>query len=134
MDNIKDKTHKVAVNNLGNKQSMTNINTPQLDEITYGIDKGAPNGDYTALSIRRGTKLFIFVGGEAEIIIDLLALKDIEHAKALELAKIEVKIEAYTATEMVCNKVKYSRSVDIFIDERLSELSKQKNLLTKESK
>lgn len=44
----------------------------RLGEISYGIDKGSPNGDYTALSIRDGKKLFTFVGEEAEAITNLI--------------------------------------------------------------
>ncbi len=47
-------------------------NVNNTDDIVYGIDKGSPNGDYTALSIRHKNKIFTFVGDEAEVIIDLI--------------------------------------------------------------
>jgi hypothetical protein len=39
------------------------------EQITYGVDMGAPNGDKTALSIKRGDIVYSFVGDEAEVIL-----------------------------------------------------------------
>ena len=40
------------------------------DRLTFGIDKGGPNGDMTALTIKRDDKVFTFVGTEAEVILE----------------------------------------------------------------
>lgn len=38
------------------------------DKLVYGIDKGSPDGDMSALTIRKGNKLFTYVGEEYEAI------------------------------------------------------------------
>jgi hypothetical protein len=45
------------------------------DELTYGVDKGSPDGDMTAIYIKKGKTLFTFVGDEAEAIEALIAHK-----------------------------------------------------------
>ena len=42
------------------------------DTLTYGVDQGIPGGDFTALSIKKGSTLYTFVGGEAVAIIDVI--------------------------------------------------------------
>ena len=51
--------------------SMTNSSTHnnQDDELTFGIDMGAPDSDETALAIKIGKESFIFNGKEAEAIL-----------------------------------------------------------------
>ena len=41
-------------------------------ELIYGVDTGIPGGDNTALSIKKGSTLYTFVGGEAVAIIDVI--------------------------------------------------------------
>lgn len=60
------------------------------DEVTYGIDEGAPNGDKSALTIRKGKEVFTYVGEEAEALIALLrsqrqAVIDEGYIKKLDL-------------------------------------------------
>ena len=40
------------------------------DRLAFGIDKGGPNGDMTALTIKRDDRVFTFVGTEAEVILE----------------------------------------------------------------
>ena len=42
------------------------------DTLTYGVDRGIPGGDFTALSIKKGSTLFTFTGDEAVAIIDVI--------------------------------------------------------------
>lgn len=119
---------------------MTNTNNPRIDDelrekISYGIDKGSPSGDYTAFSIRDGNKLFTFVGGEAEAIINLLNLKDIEHAKALQLAKIEAKIEELKLAYLNIGVSDdfYQPEINKAIKKRIDQLTKQKKEIENET-
>ena len=43
----------------------TDTNQASEDELTYGVDRGIPGGDFTALSIKKGSTLFTFTGDEA---------------------------------------------------------------------
>ena len=52
--------------------SPTDTNQASEDKLTYGVDRGVPGGDSTALSIKKGSTLFTFVGDEAVAIIDLI--------------------------------------------------------------
>lgn len=47
-------------------------NQASEDTLTYGVDQGIPGGDFTALSIKKGSTLYTFVGGEAVAIIDVI--------------------------------------------------------------
>ena len=47
-------------------------NQASEDTLTYGVDRGIPGGDNTALSIKKGSTLYTFVGGEAVAIIDVI--------------------------------------------------------------
>ena len=47
-------------------------NQASEDTLTYGVDRGIPGGDFTALSIKKGSTLYTFVGGEAVAIIDVI--------------------------------------------------------------
>ena len=114
----------IDVPNNVNKNTET-VQVELREKITYGIDKGSPNGDYTAFSITCNSELFNFVGGEAEAIIELLSLKDTEHAKAIEMAKIEAALNEWNT--MLC----YRHNTHITIknedmNNRLLELTKQK--------
>lgn len=51
---------------------MTDTNQASEDELTYGVDRGIPGGDNTALSIKKGSTLFTFTGDEAVAIIDVI--------------------------------------------------------------
>ena len=51
---------------------MTDTNQASEDTLTYGVDQGIPGGDFTALSIKKGSTLYTFVGGEAVAIIDVI--------------------------------------------------------------
>ena len=44
-------------------------------KIAYGVDMAASNGDKTAISIRRGGKMFTYVDEEAEIILAIIEQK-----------------------------------------------------------
>jgi hypothetical protein len=50
----------------------TDTNQASEDELIYGVDTGIPGGDNTALSIKKGSTLYTFVGGEAVAIIDVI--------------------------------------------------------------
>ena len=52
--------------------SPTNTNQASEDKLTYGVDRGIPGGDFTALSIKKGSTLFTFTGDEAVAIIDVI--------------------------------------------------------------
>ena len=60
--------------NLFPPQVLTNTNT----EVTYGYDPASPDGDYSALSIKIGKKVYSFVGEEAEAIDQYVHQKTIE--------------------------------------------------------
>ena len=47
-------------------------NQASEDTLTYGVDRGIPGGDFTALSIKKGSTLFTFTGDEAVAIIDVI--------------------------------------------------------------
>ena len=47
-------------------------NQASEDELIYGVDQGIPGGDSTALSIKKGSTLYTFVGDEAVAIIDVI--------------------------------------------------------------
>jgi hypothetical protein len=66
-----------------------NTPAPQEEPITYGVDMGAPNGDMTALSIKRGKTLYNFVGDEAVTILALIASE-----KAASLEKLIAEHDA----------------------------------------
>ncbi len=51
---------------------MTDNTQASEDTLTYGVDQGTPGGDYTALSIKKGSTLYTFVGDEAVAIIDVI--------------------------------------------------------------
>ena len=51
---------------------MTDTNQASEDILTYGVDRGIPGGDNTALSIKKGSTLYAFVGDEAVAIIDVI--------------------------------------------------------------
>ena len=51
---------------------MTDTNQASEDELIYGVDRGIPGGDFTALSIKKGSTLFTFTGDEAVAIIDVI--------------------------------------------------------------
>lgn len=57
---------------------MSTSTTGSREELTFGIDMGAPNGDKTALSIKKDDKLFTFVGDEAEAILAYAHQREIE--------------------------------------------------------
>ena len=50
----------------------TDTNQANEDTLTYGVDRGIPGGDFTALSIKKGSTLFTFTGDEAVAIIDVI--------------------------------------------------------------
>ena len=50
----------------------TDTNQASEDTLTYGVDRGIPGGDFTALSIKKGSTLFTFTGDEAVAIIDVI--------------------------------------------------------------
>ena len=50
----------------------TDTNQASEDILTYGVDRGIPGGDSTALSIKKGSTLVAFTGDEAVAIIDLI--------------------------------------------------------------
>ena len=52
--------------------SRTDTNQASEDALTYGVDRGIPGGDNTALSIKKGSTLYAFVGDEAVAIIDVI--------------------------------------------------------------
>ena len=47
-------------------------NQASEDELIYGVDQGIHGGDSTALSIKKGSTLYAFVGDEAVAIIDVI--------------------------------------------------------------
>ena len=47
-------------------------NQASEDELIYGVDQGIHGGDSTALSIKKGSTLYTFVGDEAVAIIDVI--------------------------------------------------------------
>ena len=47
-------------------------NQASEDTLTYGVDPGIPGGDNTALSIKKGSTLYTFVGDGAVAIIDVI--------------------------------------------------------------
>jgi hypothetical protein len=38
------------------------------EKITYGFDKGSPVGDYSSLAIKKGSRVYLFSGEEADAI------------------------------------------------------------------
>ena len=56
----------------------TDTNQASEDELTYGVDLGIPGGDFTALSIKKGSTLFTFTGDEAVAIIDVIRTEKIK--------------------------------------------------------
>lgn len=48
---------------------MTSTPSNEADELTYGIDTGAPNGDWTALTIVKNGKVHTFTGDDADAIL-----------------------------------------------------------------
>lgn len=79
-----------------------NTDNTELGEITYGVDMGSPDGDETALTIRKGKKLFTFVGEEAEVINALISKAREEENKLrseanTKLARLLSEIRAETS-------------------------------------
>ena len=89
-------------------------NQASEDELIYGVDLGIPGGDFTALSIKKGSTLFTFTGGEAVAIIDLIrteklklldrlgsAVRDVQNLTAEEktnqLAGLRIKTDVLAA-------------------------------------
>jgi hypothetical protein len=62
------------------------------EKITYGFDKGSPVGDYSSLAIKKGSRVYLFSGEEADAIT---AYKD----KAVEEARQAVFDELTAPTE-----------------------------------
>lgn len=59
----------------------------EQDELTYGFDSASPNGDMTALTIRLGTRVYTYVGEEADAIMQLI------HQRELSLlAEVEKRV------------------------------------------
>lgn len=54
--------------------------------IGYGIDRGSPDGDETALAINDNGNLHIFTGQQAEVIITLIETR--VHAEQKRIAKL----------------------------------------------
>jgi len=48
------------------------MNTSPEEAITYGIDDGSTSGDETALTVKKGSKVWTYVGEEAETLLALL--------------------------------------------------------------
>ena len=59
-------------------------NQASEDTLTYGVDQGIPGGDFTALSIKKGSTLYMFVGDEAVAIIDVIRTEKLKLLDALE--------------------------------------------------
>ena len=57
---------------------MTDTNQASEDTLTYGVDLGIPGGDFTALSIKKGSTLYTFVGDEAVAIIDVICTEKLK--------------------------------------------------------
>ena len=120
MDNIKDKTHKVAVNNLGNKQSMTNTNTTQIDELREKIDVILSSN----MPIHQEHQI-----DKRNIINNIMPLS----TNQLELLKIEAKIEL--TNKLFDGWIDYETNAKWKYmsikhrDQVLSELTKQKEEL-----
>ena len=53
-------------------------NQASEDELIYGVDQGIPGGDSTALSIKKGSTLYTFVGDEAVAIIDVICTEKLK--------------------------------------------------------
>ena len=86
-------------------------NQASEDELTYGVDRGIPGGDNTALSIKKGSTLYTFVGGEAVAIIDVIRteklklLAEVRERVVGEDLPLPEEIMAQTGTRLY-NKIK----------------------------
>ncbi len=74
-------------------------NQASEDTLTYGVDQGTPGGDYTALSIKKGSTLYTFVGDEAVAIIDVIRTEKLKLLDRLEAQFVEEVVVIYGETE-----------------------------------
>ena len=74
-------------------------NQASEDTLTYGVDRGIPGGDFTALSIKKGSTLFTFVGGEAVAIIDVIRTEKLKLLDRLEAQFVEEVVVIFGETE-----------------------------------
>ena len=85
-------------------------NQASEDTLTYGVDRGIPGGDNTALSIKKGSTLYTFVGDEAVAIIDLIRTEKLNLLDRLHHEYYEVDEETLdTLIEAERNKLKESK-------------------------
>ncbi len=74
-------------------------NQASEDTLTYGVDLGIPGGDFTALSIKKGSTLYMFVGDEAVAIIDVIRTEKLKLLDRLEAQFVEEVVVIYGETE-----------------------------------
>jgi len=74
-------------------------NQASEDTLTYGVDRGIPGGDFTALSIKKGSTLYTFVGGEAVAIIDVIRTEKLKLLDRLEAQFVEEVVVIFGETE-----------------------------------
>ena len=84
-------------------------NQASEDRLTYGVDRGIPGGDNTALSIKKGSTLYTFVGDEAVAIIDVIRT---EKLKLLAEVRERVVGEDENMTELEPYGDRYSTVCD----------------------
>ena len=97
----------------------TDTNQASEDKLSYGVDRGIPGGDNTALSIKKGSTLFFFTGDEAVAIIDVIRTEKLK-------AQTDILQEGISESKEFCGE-----DVDINLGWVNFKLNKLQQSLTK---